>query len=178
MQTIQSGSVLETKVGPGRTAITPVAGPRTIIIPLERGIGRKDLPDPSRPVSTYTAKEVGAEGEEMATAYLEDVGFEIVARNWRCRLGEVDVIARGDNRSEVILVEVKTRVVMGHEAETIPELSVGRRKQTRYKNLALLYLSVHPDLTSVRFDVIAVNLTGHFTGKLRHLVGAYAWDEN
>lgn len=117
-------------------------------------------------------------GEDMATSFLEEAGYEILARNWRCRGGEIDIIARGDDPTEVIPVEVKTRVVMGRDADLMPELSVDRRKQAKYTYMAQFYLSVHPEFTSVRFDVIAINLAGYRRGKLRHLMGAYSWDEN
>lgn len=129
-------------------------------------------------VSNYTAKEVGAMGEEMAASHLVAAGYEILARNWRCRAGEIDIIARDGDRSEVVLIEVKTRAVQGGDATLAPELSVDRHKQDRYQRMALLYLSAHPELVSVRFDVIAINLLGYQRGRLRHLIGAYSWDEN
>ena len=58
----------------------------------------------------------------------------------------------------------------------MPELAVGRRKQERYRRLALLYLALHPAVTEVRFDVIALNIVGERTARLRHLIGAFEWE--
>ena len=43
--------------------------------------------------------------------------------------------------------------------------------------MALFYMAEHPEVSSVRFDVIAINIVGERLAKLRHLVGAFAWDE-
>ena len=50
---------------------------------------------------------LGAYGESLAAKYLEDLGYEIIERNWRCREGELDLIAR--ERDSWVFVEVKTR---------------------------------------------------------------------
>jgi putative endonuclease len=59
----------------------------------------------------------------------------------------------------------------------MPELAVDGQKQMRYRRMALFYMAEHPDVSSARFDVIAINIVGERLAKLRHLVGAYAWDE-
>lgn len=134
---------------------------------------REGVPD--KPLSEYTSHEIGQEGEHLAASYLEKRGYEVLERNWRCSSGEVDIIAReGDT---VVLVEVKTRLTLGESSDVMPELAVDRRKQRRYRKLALLYLACHPDVTSVRFDVIALNIVGERCARLRHLIGAYSWDE-
>ena len=58
----------------------------------------------------------------------------------------------------------------------MPELAVDRRKRARYRRIALYYLSEHPEVDSVRFDVIAINIVQERMARLRHLVGAFAWD--
>ncbi|WP_363115257.1 YraN family protein [Mycobacterium sp.] len=57
----------------------------------------------------WTRAEVGALGERLAAEHLSDLGLRIVARNWRCRYGELDVIAVDPAADTVIFVEVKTR---------------------------------------------------------------------
>ena len=77
----------------------------------------------------------------------------------------------------VVLVEVKTRLALGDEAEYMPEIAVDPKKQERYRLLGLLYLVEHTNVDSVRFDVVAVNVVGHGHAKLRHLVCAFSWDD-
>lgn len=138
-----------------------------------------------KPLESYTSREIGMEGEHLATSYLKKRGYEIIERNWRTHGGEVDIVAQITSKLEgdpdpvgtTVLVEVKSRLVRGKDATLMPELSVDRRKQMRYRKMALLYLALHPDCHSVRFDVIAINLVGSRTARLRHLLGAFAWDE-
>lgn len=128
--------------------------------------------------SRCSPKRVGELGEDAATRYLEAEGYEVLERNWRCPVGEVDIVARGTDETQAILVEVKTRRVPRAEAPVAPELAVGSRKRARYRTMALIYLSVHPEIYSVRFDVIGVALAEIGESKVRHLVGAYGWDDN
>lgn len=127
-----------------------------------------------KPVGSFSTREVGLEGEAIAAGYLVRQGYEVVDRNWRCSVGEADVVARDGD--ETVLVEVKTRVDRGR-GECAPELAVGVRKRHTYTRLALMYVSLHPEVTNVRFDVIAVTLRENRSALLRHLVGAFCWDE-
>ena len=120
--------------------------------------------------------ELGREGERLATSYLCARGYEIIERNWRCREGEVDIIAK-DDEGTTVLVEVKSRQARGSEAHIMPELAVDEQKQHKLARLALWYLVENPTVHSVRFDVIAVSITGHTSARIRHLVGAFTWDE-
>ena len=150
----------------------------------DEGLGYgPDGPDADRkPLDEYTTKELGAEGERLAANYLADNGYRILDMNWRCRAGEVDIVATEDEPDEemhhsVVLVEVKTRLALGDEAEYMPEIAVDPKKQERYRLLGLLYLVEHTNVDSVRFDVVAVNVVGHGHAKLRHLVCAFSWDD-
>lgn len=125
-----------------------------------------------------SSKRVGALGEEEAVRYLEAEGYEVVERNWRCPVGEVDIIARGTEETQAILVEVKTRRVSDTKAAVAPELAVGPRKRAKYRTMALIYLSLHPEIYSVRFDVMGIGLVAAGQSKVRHLTGAYGWDDN
>ena len=135
-------------------------------------------PEPRKPVRELTPRELGTKGEDMAAGYLERKDWEILARNWRCRFGEVDIVAReaGDDET-VVLVEVKTRLALGEGASEMPELAVDGKKRRRYRNLALAYVVDHPDVDSIRFDVIALNVVGETQARLRHLRGAFGWDD-
>ena len=134
-------------------------------------------------VKEYTSREIGREGERLAASYLVRRGYTILERNWRTKVGEADIVAIApkegecsNDRSSVVLVEVKTRLAL-EEANQMPELAVDRRTQLRYRRLALMYLALHPECESIRFDVIALNIIGEKTARLRHLVSAFSWDE-
>ena len=94
----------------------------------------------------------GAWGEELvATWYLEH-GYAIVARNWRCRQGEIDIIA--SSGSVLVICEVKTRANADFGS---PASAVDVNKQQRLRRLAAHWLSDNPNSRlSVRFDVAAV----------------------
>ena len=95
---------------------------------------------------------LGAAGEEAALHVYLDRGYRLVARNWRCRLGELDlVLGRG---SQLVICEVKTRrgSRFGHGWE-----AVDARKQAKLRAVAQAFLLAHPIRSaSVRFDVASV----------------------
>lgn len=100
-------------------------------------------------------KAAGDQGETLAARHLEAKGYRIVARNYRCPYGEIDIVATQDEY--LVFVEVKTR--RGKTAYH-PGLAVNRKKQDKLRDLGSYYLSEHPDLNlQPRFDVIAVVLT-------------------
>lgn len=95
---------------------------------------------------------LGRSGEDAAVQLLEDKGFTIVERNFRCRAGELDVIAR--NGRTLVFCEVKTRRT---DRWGDPSEAVGWRKQQRLRQLAALWLQAHrPGRVEVRFDVVSV----------------------
>ena len=117
-------------------------------------------------------KRLGERGENAAAAYMERAGFTILERNWRCRYGEVDVIALDGN--EIVLCEVKTRRT---DAKGSAEAAVDARKQTKYRNLAMAYLQhAGTQEVAVRFDVITLRVLTEDRALLRHLRAAYRID--
>ncbi|MBW3600451.1 MAG: YraN family protein [Planctomycetes bacterium] len=97
-------------------------------------------------------RRLGERGERAAERYLRRLGYVIVARSRRDRLGEIDLVAV-DGRT-IVFVEVKTR--RSHEAGH-PVEAVDEEKQRRLTRLALAYLKHHDLMScSARFDVIAV----------------------
>ena len=95
---------------------------------------------------------LGSRGERVATRYLRRLGYRILSRDWRSRLGEIDLVALDGDC--VTFVEVKTRrsEEAGHPAE-----AVTLRKQQKLTQLALQFLKAHRLLDRrARFDVIAV----------------------
>jgi putative endonuclease len=96
---------------------------------------------------------LGAHGEAAVAAWYEAQGYEVIARNWRCREGELDLVVR--NGRVFVFCEVKTRT---SDAFGIPAEAVTRSKQARLRRLAARWLEddapVRP--REIRFDVAAV----------------------
>ena len=94
----------------------------------------------------------GAWGEDLVAEWYVKRGYDIVARNWRCRQGEIDIIAIRD--LVLVICEVKTRATADFGS---PALAVDANKQQRLRRLAAHWLSENPTTrASVRFDVAAV----------------------
>ncbi|MFT4028667.1 MAG: YraN family protein [Protaetiibacter sp.] len=113
--------------------------------------------------------ELGRRGERLAERYLLARGYRLVERNWRCRHGEIDLVARdGDT---LVFVEVKTRTstAFGHPFEAITPA-----KLARLRRLAGLWCETHPrERGRVRIDAVAV-LAPHGTeSRIEHLVGVF-----
>ncbi len=98
-------------------------------------------------------KKLGAWGEEVAAHQLEADGFQIVARNWRCRSGEIDLIAQ---KGELVaFVEVKTRKGRNMGA---PEEALTLRKSKKLIQLAQVYVAENELDVDWRIDLVAVEL--------------------
>jgi putative endonuclease len=93
----------------------------------------------------------GARYEELAGEYLRQQGFRIVCVNFRCRIAEIDLVAR--EGKYLVFVEVKLRK-NGNFAQAMEY--VNRRKQDRIRITASIYLSDHPTDLQPRFDVIEI----------------------
>lgn len=100
-----------------------------------------------------TKKQIGQMGEDIAAKYLQLHGYRIITRNYRCRYGEIDIIAREDNCLVFIEVRSKTSDSFGTAQE-----SVNYHKQTKIRQLALFYIAerVGSNDENYRFDVVAV----------------------
>jgi len=98
--------------------------------------------------------DLGRRGEEAALAVYRASGYRVVARNWRCALGELDlVLAR---RSTLVFCEVKTRrgALLGGAYE-----AVGWQKQQKLHHLAEAFLAISPlSPEEIRFDVASVSV--------------------
>ena len=146
-------------------------------VPAEPTPHEAAAPERGKPVTELTPQELGARGEEVAARHLVSREWEVLERNWRCMHGEVDIVARDPEREDaVVLVEVKTRLAKGERDDVIPELAVDASKRRRYRMCALTYLFSHQDVTSVCFDVIAINVAPEGGAHLRHLFNAYSLD--
>ncbi|MGI9951054.1 YraN family protein [Moorellaceae bacterium AZ2] len=101
---------------------------------------------------TLERKRIGRQGEEAAAAFLQEKGFRLRERNFRCGLGELDIVA--EEGGEIVFIEVRTR---SSNLLGTPQESVDWRKQHRLRRLAAYYLQ-QKGLAGLpcRFDVVAV----------------------
>ncbi len=99
-------------------------------------------------------RNLGALGEKLAAKHLRKKGYTIIEQNYRCRLGEIDIVAR--DGTTLVFVEVKTRTSTTFGT---PAMAVTPKKQQQISRAAQQYLASH-DLfdSAARFDVVAVFL--------------------
>jgi putative endonuclease len=96
----------------------------------------------------------GKKGEDIACAYLKRRGYRIVERNYKCPLGELDIVARDGDA--IVFVEVKSRK---SEEFGDPQLAVGLEKQKKVSRISLTYLKEkHLYPCNARFDVVAIKM--------------------
>jgi putative endonuclease len=113
-------------------------------------------------------KQLGEWGERLAAGYLQRAGYEIIATNWRCQAGEIDLVARSGDT--LIFVEVKTR---RGDQWGAPEEAVTAHKSRKLRLLAQHYLLESEQDGPYRIDVVAVELdrAGRFL-RCEHYPGA------
>jgi putative endonuclease len=119
-------------------------------------------------VPTTTA--LGSHGERIAAAYLTDAGLRVLDRNWRCREGELDIVAR--DADALVFCEVKTRrgVGYGHPVDAVTPA-----KRRRLRLLAQRWLAVHDEhAPDVRFDVVGVLVRPARPALVTQLRGAFS----
>lgn len=115
------------------------------------------------------AQQVGTRGEDCAARYLVDHGYDVLARNWRCRHGEIDMIVGAADL--VVFVEVKTRTGYGFGG---PWHAVPPSKQARIRRLAAAWLAERDGpWRPVRFDVVCVMLEPGLPPSVTHLQDAF-----
>jgi putative endonuclease len=96
-------------------------------------------------------KQFGQLGEDIAAEYLQQKGYKILTRNYRCGRVELDIICEVNN--EIVFVEVKTRT---SDVMAYPEQAVGKSKQRNIRLAAENFLEENQITRSARFDIIAV----------------------
>jgi putative endonuclease len=105
---------------------------------------------------TDERREVGIAGEDAVARWYVEFGYAVLARNWRVRAGEIDLIARRD--ATLVFCEVKTR---RGDAFGTPAEAVTFRKQSRLRRLAVQWLGEHDERAeTLRFDVASVRPDG------------------
>lgn len=119
--------------------------------------------------TTLTRVQLGALGEALAVDHLTRAGLRVLQRNWRCRYGELDVVACDDATRTVVFVEVKTRTGDGYGGLAY---AVTERKVRRLRRLAGLWLAAQDARwAALRIDVIRVRIGRRRTPEITHLQG-------
>lgn len=113
--------------------------------------------------------ELGRRGEDIAASYLRGHGLVVLSRNWRCRDGELDVVATDGSR--LVVCEVKTRSGTGYGA---PAEAVTSRKASRIRRVTQQWLAAHRmRWCEVRFDILSVYCQPGCRPRVRHFAGAF-----
>ena len=111
---------------------------------------------------------MGPRGENVAARYLRNLGYKIIVRNFRCELGEIDIVAKDDKT--LVFVEVKTRAY----DDPTPEEQVNNTKQHQITKAAKFYLSRYGiPQPPARFDVVAVVWPEGREPQIRHTPHAF-----
>lgn len=107
--------------------------------------------------NSFNKKELGFYGESLALDHLKKAGLKIVAQNYRCPKGEIDIVALDENW--LVIIEVRTK---SSERKGTAEESINHKKIQRLRNIAAYYLLEHRyrQWPLMRFDVIGVHLAG------------------
>lgn len=102
-------------------------------------------------------KKIGDLGEQLVSRWLQLQNYQILQQNWRCRWGEIDLIAQNHNSNEIVFVEVKTRADRNWDANGL--LAITTTKQQKLLKTASVFLAAYPHLADFpcRFDVALVN---------------------
>jgi putative endonuclease len=110
---------------------------------------------------------LGTRGEDAAVEHLTGLGMQVVARNWRCRHGEVDVVAR--EGQTLVFCEVKTRSGLGYGS---PLAAITAAKQARLRRLVAVYLAeVGGHRGPVRIDAVGILWQPDCAPEVVHLRG-------
>ncbi len=126
-----------------------------------------------RPQRTPFNRSLGRRGEMAAERYLRRQGYKILERNYRCKIGEIDLIAQKDGR--LIFIEVKTRRSSHYG---LPEESVHPLKQKKIVRAAEWYLKEnHATDRAVSFEVAAVDWPDGEEPEVRVIRNAFYLDE-
>ena len=113
---------------------------------------------------------LGQQGEQIATDYLTQKGYQIVCRNWTHQKAEIDIIARSPDGNTTVFVEVKTR--RSHRLG-YPEQAVTRQKQRLLSLAAEAYIDTHALQGAIRFDIIAITLYDQQDTEIYHIEDAF-----
>ncbi len=126
---------------------------------------------PAAPPHSSGNISTGQQGEDVASRFLATNGYRIVERNFRCKGGEVDIIAHDPAAQSFVFIEVKTRRDLSYG---VPQLAVTLFKQRQISKAALTWLSKNRKMDSnARFDVIAILLHTDIRFTIEHIKNAF-----
>ena len=112
---------------------------------------------------TFFRQATGKKGEDEAAKYLKKIGMRIICRNYRCKLGELDIVA--EDHGVLVFVEVRSRRTKGYG---LPQETIGLKKRAQVRKVAQYYLLKENLINrDCRFDVLAMQLDG--SGKLTNV---------
>ena len=114
--------------------------------------------------------ELGNAGEDFAASYLEHAGYGIIERDWRQGSRDIDIVARTEDGTTVVFVEVKTR---SSDAIVRPEDAVDARKIRNLGRAADAYVKERAIWDELRFDLINIVGTAPENFKLEHIIDAF-----
>ena len=111
---------------------------------------------------------LGMRGENLAARFLRNLGYKIIQRNFRCDVGEVDIVAK--DGGTLVFVEVKTRV----EDDPMPEAQVNKAKRHQATKAARVFLARYGQpQPPARFDVVAIVCPDGEQPVIRHTTNAF-----
>ncbi|AJE04173.1 YraN family protein [Geobacter pickeringii] len=114
-------------------------------------------------------KILGSQGEELAVSFLKGLRYRILERNFRCKGGEIDIVAQ--DGATLVFVEVKSRRTADYGP---PQLAVTPFKQRQISKAALTWLASRRKLDSgARFDVVAITFKSGGDPQVEHFVNAF-----
>ena len=117
------------------------------------------------------SKARGDYGETLAARLLKRKGMKILGRNYRCPVGELDILALDKKTDTILFVEVKTR---NDDRIVHPASAVNGEKKKRIRKIAQYYLGTHPAADySARFDIVTVLLLDDEKPRLEHIENAF-----
>ncbi|MCD4825033.1 MAG: YraN family protein [Phycisphaerae bacterium] len=121
--------------------------------------------------TSENSSALGLRGEKLAARHLRRADMKILATNYRCPGGEIDIIALDKSADAIVFVEVKTRSADTH---TAPESAVNADKQRRLRKAGQFYLGTHNTQNRpARFDVVSIVIRPTETPDIRHIVEAF-----
>lgn len=116
-------------------------------------------------------KKLGDYGEMIARQYLIGKGYNILMQNFRCKSGEIDIIAQIEDY--IVFIEVKTRTTLAYG---MPAEAVNRKKQIRYGKIASTYIRNNRLFdNSYRFDVVEIYMPSYNSYTINHIKNAFGF---
>lgn len=116
----------------------------------------------------FKHSKIGIKGEQIATDFLLNKGYNVLHRNWRSGHKEVDIIAFKDDI--LAIIEIKTR---SKSKLSFPEETVTHRKQQFLKSAAIDYVALYPQYINIRFDIISIIIAKDEIKEIVHFEEAF-----